>query len=217
MVDSVTEITQDTPFTETDDQYHRLSENPLDLETNWWSLNIPERRIGIWLHAAYYPNGSKVRWRVFAWDDRGADPARLAYYRNVEAVMPPGPDLRDITFPEGGYSLKRLKPLMEFKVGYRDAGANFAIEFTYTAAHPPHRFTPGEPPAMHNPHIDQLGHFVGVLTLRGERIPIDCWSVRDRTWGPREGAHASSQKPVYAGGGNAGSASRRPEMARDRT
>ena len=50
-------ITQDTPFTEADDQYHPLSDNPLDLETNWWSINIPQRRIGIWLHAAYYPNG----------------------------------------------------------------------------------------------------------------------------------------------------------------
>ena len=197
----MTTITQDTPFAPADDQYHALSDNPLDLETNWWSINIPQRRIGIWLHAAYYPNADKVRWRVFAWDPSGADPARIAYYRNVETAMPPAPDLRDITFPDGGYSLKMLKPLMEYQVTYRDADAAFGIEFTYRAAHPPHRFTPGEPPAMHNPHIDQLGHFVGTLTLRGESIPIDCWSVRDRTWGPREGAHASSQKAVYKGGG----------------
>lgn len=192
-------ITRDTPFTPDDDNFHTLSQNPYDLETNWWSLNIPERRIGMWLHAAYYPNtspdGVKLRWRVFAWDPSGADPGRLAYYKKVEAKhMEPNPDLRDITFPEGGYSLKVLKPLMDYHVTYRDAERDFGVEFEFRAAHPPHRFTPGEPPAMHNPHIDQLGKFTGVLTLRGERIPIGCWSVRDRTWGPREGAHASSQK-----------------------
>jgi hypothetical protein len=192
-------ITQDTPFIDADDTYHRLSDNPLDLETNWWAINIPERRIGAWIHAAYYPNGNKVRWRIFAWDDKGADPARLAYYKCMEDVpMPPDPDMRDITYPQGGYSLKMLKPLMDYHVAYKDNDANFAVEFEFRAAHPPHRFTPGEAPAMHNPHLDQLGRFTGEMVLYGERIPVDCWSVRDRTWGPREGAHASAQK--YAGG-----------------
>jgi hypothetical protein len=96
-------ITAETPFVPEDDRYHSLTDNPLDLETNWWSINIPERRIGAWIHAAYYPNGGKVRWRVFAWDDKGADPARLAYYKVADEVpMPPAPDLRDITFPQGG-------------------------------------------------------------------------------------------------------------------
>ena len=29
------------------------------------------------------------------------------------------------------------------------------------------------------------------MVLDGERIPIDCYSVRDRTWGPRTGHHSS--------------------------
>jgi hypothetical protein len=53
---------------------------------------------------------------------------------------------------------------------------------------------------MHNPHLDQLGHLTGELTLRGERIPIDCYSVRDRTWGPRGGHHSQSQKSEYVRG-----------------
>lgn len=192
-----TTITRDTPFQPEDDTYHDLSDNPLDLETNWWSINIPERRIGIWVHAAYYPNGDKVRWRVFAWDDRAADPVRLLHYRNVETAMPGRPDMRDITYPAGGYSLKMLTPLMDYAVGYSDPATGFGLEFEFRAVHPPHRFTPGEAPALHNPHLDQLGRFTGTLRLQHETIPIDCWSVRDRTWGPREGAHASAQN--YAG------------------
>lgn len=194
-------ITRDTPFSAEDDGYHQPTDNPLDLETNWWAFNVAERRIGGWLHAAYYPNRSTVTWRVFVWDDKGADPSRLAYYKKVEdAPMPADPDLRNITFPQGGYKLKMLTPLMDYHVTYQDAERHFGIEFEHRSVHPPHRFTPGEAPCLTNPHIDQLGRMTGILTLHGERIAIDCFSVRDRTWGPREGAHAASQKPEYVRG-----------------
>lgn len=198
---SVADITEDTLFTPEDDGYHVLDANPYNLETNWWCFNIPERRIGGWVHSAYYPNKKSVRWRVFVWDEKGADPARLAYYKKVEdAPMPDDPDLRAITFPQGGYSLKVLKPTMDYHVGYSDPERNFGLDFEHLSVHPPHRFTPGEAPAMHNPHFDQLGRVRGVLTLHGEKIPVDCYSVRDRTWGPREGAASSSQKPEYLRG-----------------
>ncbi|GAB2982196.1 hypothetical protein LWP59_16605 [Amycolatopsis acidiphila] len=194
-------VTEDTPFVPEDDAYHRGSPDPYEFETTWWSFNIPERRIGCWLHAGHHTNRGEATWRVFVWDDEGADPGRLACYRNMPDVpMPPDPDLRDITFPAGGFSVKMLRPLMDYQVGYRDAEAGFAIEFEHRSVHPPHRFTPGRPPAMHNPHFDQLGHVTGELTLRGERIPIDCHSVRDRTWGPRGGPHGQSQKPAYLRG-----------------
>jgi hypothetical protein len=194
-------VTQDTPFVPEDDTYHSAIDDAFWVETTWWSFNIRERRMGGWLHAGYHANRNTVTWRVFAWDPDGADPARLAYYKNCPDVeMPPSPDLRDIAFPGGGFSVKMLTPLMDYHVGYRDADADFAVEFEHRSVHPPHRFTPGEAPAMHNPHLDQLGHLVGELTLRGERIPIDCYSVRDRTWGPRGGHHSQSQKPDYLRG-----------------
>ncbi len=107
--------------------------------------------------------------------------------------MPDSPDLRDITFPAGGFSLKMLTPLMDYYVSYGDPEVGFAVEFEHRSVHPPRRFTPGEPPALHNPHLDQLGQLTGELTLRGERIPISCYSVRDRTWGPRGGHHSGGR------------------------
>jgi len=104
------------------------------------------------------------------------------------------PDLRDITFPGGGFSVTMSKPTMDYAVSYGDTAKRFSVEFEHRSAHPPQRFTPGQAPALHNPHFDQLGHITGELVLRGERIPIDCWSVRDRTWGPRGGPHSQTQK-----------------------
>jgi hypothetical protein len=194
-------VTEQTPFTPQDDCYHLpTTDDPNWVETTWWSLNIPERHIGMWLHAGYHPNRNAVTWRVFAWDPSGADPGRLLYYaKRTDVPMPPAPDLRDITFPGGGFSVKMLTPLMDYRIGFRDAAADFGVEFEHCSVHPPHRFTPGEPPAMHNPHLDQLGHVTGELTLRGERIPIDCYSIRDRTWGPRGGPPAASRNTSAAG------------------
>lgn len=196
------EVTEETPFVPEDDQYHTpTTDDPYWFETNWWSLNIPERRIGAWLHAGYHTNQGTVTWKVFAWDPDGTDQARMAYFKRREQVpMPANPDLRDLTFPEGGYSVRMLKPLMDYHITYRDEEADFALEFEHRSVHPPHRFTPGEAPAMYNPHLDQLGHIVGEMVLRGERIPIDCYSVRDRTWGPRGGPHSQSRKPEYQRG-----------------
>lgn len=194
-------VTADTPFVPEDDTYHQLSDDPNEVETTWWSLNVPERHLGCWLHAAYHVNRGVVTWRVFAWDPSGSDPARLAYYRAATNVpMPPDPDLRDITFPGGGFSVRMLRPLTDYHIAYRDSDAGFAVEFEHRSVHPPQRFTPGEAPMLYNPHLDQLGHITGELILNGERIPVDCYSVRDRTWGPRGGRYSRSQKPEYLRG-----------------
>ena len=185
----------DLTFKPEDDCYHQLSDDPYETETNWWSFNVPERRMAGWIHTPYYPNRNTCTWRIFVWDTDGIEPGRLAYYRKVEeAPMPDNPDLREITFPRGGYSLKMLEPGMKYHLTYSDPEQNFALDFTHTGVHPPHRFRPGEPPFMQTPHYDQLGHVEGWMNLRGEKIRLDGVGVRDRTWGPRGGPYAASRK-----------------------
>lgn len=190
---------EDFPFLPADDNYHQLSDDPYETETNWWSWNVPDRKIGGWIHTPYYPNRKTVTWRVFVWDDQGYDPARMAYFKKVEeAPMPENPDLRDISFPNGGYRLKMLEAGRKYHLQYEDKDRDFALDFIFTGAHPPRRFEPGEPPFIHTPHYDQLGHVKGMMRLRGEDIALDCWSVRDRTWGPRGGPYAQSKKQSYS-------------------
>ncbi|PQM27737.1 hypothetical protein CVO77_03995 [Sphingopyxis lindanitolerans] len=188
-------MSQHLIFTAEDDFYHKLSDDPYETETNWWSFNIPERKMGGWIHNQYYPNRKTCTWRVFVWDDRGMSPTDLAYYRKVdEAPMSGDPDLTDISFPGGGYSLKMLEPGMKYQLGYSDPARGFAMDFVHTGVHRPHRFEPGEPPFMQTPHFDQLGHVEGTLRLHGETIAIDGVGVRDRTWGPRGGPYQKSRK-----------------------
>ena len=87
-------------FTDADDGYHQPSDDPYETETNLWSFNIPERKIGCSIHAPYYPNRKTVTRHIFAWNDEGYDPGRLACYKRVEeAPMRDNPNLRDTTFP----------------------------------------------------------------------------------------------------------------------
>src|ERR1700742_599490 len=128
---TVETVTRDTPFHADDDGYRQPGiDDPYWVETTWWSRNIPERRLGMWLHAGYHANRDEVTWRVFAWDPSGADPGRLAYYQNRPNVpMPAGADLRDLTFPAGGFRVQMLTPLMDYHIEYRDDDADFALDF----------------------------------------------------------------------------------------
>lgn len=187
MPENVEEVTWDTPFLPDDDCYHPPGSNAGNwTETTWWSFNVPQRRIGGWLHAAYHANRGTVTWRVFVWDPTASDNTRLAYFRIAEEKpMPADPDLRSVTFPSGGFSVKMLQPCLEYEVSYVDEAAGFAVDLNFLGAHHPRRYTPGEPPAMFSPHFDQLCHVTGTMRLHGESIDIDCYSIRDRTWGPR--------------------------------
>src|SRR5215510_4173367 len=114
-------VTEDTPFVPEDDTYHLAEDDPYWVETTWWSINIPDRRIGIWLHAGHHTHRGTATWRVFAWDPTGADPGRLPYYQmKAEQEMPAGADLRDLQFPNGGFGVKMLTPLTDYHLTYSD-------------------------------------------------------------------------------------------------
>src|SRR4051812_17937346 len=167
-------ITEDTPFSPEDDTYHRASDDPYWFETNWWSLNVPERRIGAWLHAGYSTNRGTVSWRVFVWDDPGADPRPPAYHRNPPDVplparadpppppppppRPAAPPPRPPPPPGGATGGTFLPPPWAAGASAGGAGGTFRGESAPRGGPPPQRFTPGQAPAMHNPHLDQLGH-----------------------------------------------------------
>ncbi|OBI04245.1 hypothetical protein A5735_16475 [Mycolicibacter heraklionensis] len=180
-------VTADSPFSTADDNFHPGSDDPFWTETTWWSFNIPERKIGGWLHAEFHTNRGTATWRVYVWDPSGATPEQLRYFRmNTEVpVTEPNPDLRDLVVPGGGFSVRMLRPRRDYRIEYHDQDSDFAVMFTFHGVHDPRRFTPGEPPFMEHTHFDQLGHITGELVLSGERIPIDCYSIRDRSWAPR--------------------------------
>ena len=166
-------VTEDTPFAPEDDTYHPASTTPSGSRPPGGRSTFPSDEWARGCTPAFHTNRGTVTWRVFLWDPTGADPGRLAYYKNSrrQCRCRRSRICANLQFPAGGFSVKMLTPLMDYHVGYRDPDADFSVEFEHRSVHPPRRFTPGEAPAMHNPHLDQLGHLTGELVLRGRAHP----------------------------------------------
>ena len=47
-------------------------------------------------------------------------------------------------------------------------------------------------------HVDQLGHVTGTMTLYGEQIDVDCFAMRDRSWGLRRNGPQAKIGYCYA-------------------
>jgi hypothetical protein len=170
-------------FTAEDDGFHPGTD-PWWTETSWFSFNVPERRMGCWLYGWARPNLGNSGGGVFVWDHTATAPWELPYYRYLYTQpLPQERDLRAFTFPES-YRVEMVEPLKRYRLSYRDR-EHIRIDAEFTASCDPHPFMHGEPPFHSSGHFDQPGHIVGEMVLRGERIAIDSYSVRDRSWGPR--------------------------------
>ena len=91
--------------------------------------------------------------------------------------------MRDFEWPTGVH-IKVLEPLMKYAIDYDDA-PDLEVHLEFDAIMPPNPHPIGVAPFIKGTHLDQAGHVTGEMVLRGERIAIDCYSVRDRSWGPR--------------------------------
>jgi hypothetical protein len=171
-----------------DDGFHDDAEgadHPWWTETFWTSFNVPERGMGGWFYNQVLKNQGEdgvCNGGAWVWDG-GAAPA-LYERRRSDLAMPPGRrDLRNIHLPNGN-SIEMLEPLMKYRMTYSDPG-RLESELIFTGIMEPNPHPAGCAPFWKGRHWDQAMHVTGEIVLHGERIPIDCYSVRDRSWSPR--------------------------------
>jgi hypothetical protein len=188
-------------FTAADDDFHDevLSDRWWESETNWFSWNVPERRMGGWTYAQVRPNANLCNGGVWVWDDTAALEWDLPYHVHYSGLqLPPRSvrDMRDFAWPTGVHT-KVLEPLQRYAIDYDDApDLELHLEFDAIMAPNPHPV--GVAPFIKGTHFDQAGHVTGEVVLHGERIAVDCYSVRDRSWGPRPMGRPK-RKPADAG------------------
>lgn len=175
-------------FGPADDDFHDevLSDRWWETETCWFSWNVPERRLGGWAYCQARPNARLCNGGVWVWDDTAAYSWELPYHVNYSGLrLPdrPARDLRDFEWPNGVH-VKMLEPLTRYEVRYEDPGA-LELHLVFDAIMAPNPHPIGVAPFYQGTHLDQAGHVTGEMVLSGEHITIDCYSVRDRSWGPR--------------------------------
>ena len=92
-------------------------------------------------------------------------------------------DLRDITFPTG-IGMQCVEPLTKYHVTYEHPRCS--LDVTFDAILPAHVLgEEDDTSGTFSGHLDQQGHVTGSITIDGERLDVDCYAMRDRSWGRR--------------------------------
>jgi hypothetical protein len=178
-----------------DDDFHEPTGHPWFVETFWVSFFVPERKLSGWFYNQFLPNQGGTglyNGGAFVWDDGDEAP----YRSMVEgAPLPAERDLRDIVTP-GGNHIQLLEPLTRYRVTRHDPG-RFEADLLFEAVMEPNPHPAGVAPFWKGRHFDQAMHVTGELVLNGEKLEIDCYAGRDRSWSPRppKGAKRPPPKP----------------------
>lgn len=188
-------------FTPQDDQLHDPGEKHSWTETSWWSFNVPERQLAGWLYVQVRPHQHTTAGGAFVYDARGSASSQLPFYAMFDhQKIPTDLDLRHARF-DSGVSIDVVDPCMSYDLGYRFRGEDdFVAQLRFDAIMAPFPYVSGTPPFSASSHYDQAGRITGEILLRGERIDVDCFSLRDRSWGPRPEQWSRDGRLSYAFG-----------------
>ncbi|HKT72251.1 MAG TPA: hypothetical protein VJQ47_05130 [Steroidobacteraceae bacterium] len=182
-----------------DDGFHfaDMSDRWWITETAWFSFCKPERKLGGWVYNMFRPNIGTIAGGAWIWDDTASVPWEVPYCANYTALrIPENPDLNDIVLPTG-VRLKTLKPLTTYHLGFEDED-RLSIDLTFEAVMAPRPVRKANSSFQKLSHFDQFGHVTGSIRLHGEAIEIDCFAMRDRSWGPRP-EHRPGQSAYVTG------------------
>jgi len=174
-------------FSPEDDALHVPGPEPDWTETSWWSFNVPDRAVAGWLYVQVRPNLKTVAGGAFVYDRRAHLPWELPYFAMfAHHPLPDALDLRSVTL-KSGVSIRCVEPGMRYALGYRFRDhTDFLADLEFEGLTPPVPYLKGAPPFVGgSSHFDQHGRVTGTLSLRGEEIDVDCFAVRDRSWGRR--------------------------------
>lgn len=182
-----------------DDNFHFDTMGPRwwMTETAWFSFCKPEIGLGGWLYNMFRPNIGTVSGGCWIWEPGAHQPWEVPYYSNL-TVMPldKEADLRDVEL-RNGVSIKMIEPLQKYRVGYKDDDL-LHLDLTFDGVMPPRPMAKNDGSFQKLNHYDQFCHVTGNLKLHGEDIDIDCYAIRDRSWGPRP-EHRPGQSAYVSG------------------
>lgn len=146
-------------------------------ETQYFGFCIPERAIHAYGYLWHHPNLHVVGGGLFVWrgHKRTVTHGELCDYRNYMSDRVLEDDLHDYRL-ENGYGVKVVEPLKRHRLTYADPARHNLVEIDYEAVSPPVMFADGN-------HFEQAMQARGRLVLRGESFDVDCFTLRDRSWG----------------------------------
>lgn len=146
-------------------------------ETQYFAFSVPEANIHALLYLWHRPNLKIVTGGAWVWQGvkRSAVHSEICDIRTFMNDSVLANDLHEYTLVNS-YSVKILEPLKKFHITYSDPARGNSFDLIQEAVSPIVMFADGK-------HFEQAMKVTGKLELRGKKYDVNCYSVRDRSWG----------------------------------
>ncbi len=168
------------------DRFGPADDNPYWNESVWFSLSVPERRIHGMIQYYFRPNMDLLNGGPVVWDQSGTSQWNCLHYQwsHLQA-LPPGQH-KFAMQARNSLKVEVVEPLTRYKIDYDRDG--FVLDLEWTAVGPMHELKTGDAGqrATAKFHIEQPGRMRGTITRHGETWAVDCWSMRDTSYGARD-------------------------------
>ena len=162
------------------------NDNPYWNESVWFSISKPEEHLHGFVQYYFRPNMGMLNGGPVLWNPSGTFSWNCLFYNwsHLQA-MPPGAKKFDMT-ARNSLSVKVLEPLKRYSIRYDRE--DLAMDLIWEAIGPMHELMTGDAGQQKTAkfHIEQPGRLTGTIDLDGKRIVINCFSMRDTSYGPRE-------------------------------
>jgi hypothetical protein len=167
-----------------DDSFHAWPADAVDwTEATWFGAWVPERALSVYVYHWFRPVLGIYGGGCIAWDQSGHLPweARNFQY-DVNRPLPARLDLRKLELPTGT-RITCLRDGWQYRIEFTNETVRLLLEFEATTA--PDLTAQHGSAELFSGHLDQPGRYRGHIELDGERLAIECYGIRDRSWGPR--------------------------------
>lgn len=146
-------------------------------ETQYLGFSVPGERIHALCYLWHHPNLKVVTGGlyVFQGHKRYMSAAEMSDVRAFMRDTALANDLHSYRL-DNGYGVRVVEPLKRLKLTYDDSARDNHVDLDYEALAAPVLFGDGN-------HFEQPMRVRGSLTLRGRSYAVDCFNVRDRSWG----------------------------------
>ena len=168
-----------------DDDFHP-GDSPWQTEGSWWCFFARERQLAGWIYHLTRPNLGIASGGVWVWDSTCHLWYEVPYFGNWNfQLLDDSPrDLNHFIWPDG-VALDTLDPLRRYHLSFHD-GELLDLDLTYEGVMEPYVACAGDTPTPFR--FDHPSRVTGEVVLRGERIAVDSFAMRDHSWGVRPDA-----------------------------
>ena len=166
-----------------DDSLHDNDGHPYWNESSWVPFHVADRGLSGIIYFYHRPNMNFTKGGVMIWDPSGENTYDSRHY-DFDIHPFDVNDMYDFTLPNG-LTVQCREPLTSFAFRYQRESCG--LELNWNAVMPPQQtgLPQGAKEWADKGHYQQGGRATGELLLDGERIAIDCLTVRDHSWGKR--------------------------------